>query len=53
MSAAMSATCPVCGETRFDDRDDCPACGHPYDDPATDAWLDDRDEGNDDDDSTG
>lgn len=26
----MGELCPVCGETRFEDRDDCPACGHPY-----------------------
>lgn len=22
--------CPVCGETKLDGWDQCPACGHPY-----------------------
>ena len=28
----MAGRCPVCGEDRFDDWQDCPACGSPYPD---------------------
>ena len=34
-------TCSVCGETRFDDWDFCPACQHPYADDE-EAGGDDR-----------
>ena len=37
--------CSVCGETRLDGWDVCPACGHPYDEPEDDAPDDDDGEG--------
>ena len=40
--------CPVCGETRLEGWQVCPACGHPYDEPDVDAEGDPDDDPDDD-----